>query len=227
MQTLLLTIQAEERELLNFALRRAGMSVTLSGSLDEVVGLVQERPFDLLLVAWSGQRDLRKMAHTIRAVVQLPLLFIVDNLSEDLHCDLLDLGVDVVVERPFSLRVLSRQVRGLLRRTSNVPPSILPVIEINQLSVDPTVRTVQYDATPPQRLTQLEFRLLYMLMSNAGHVVTTDELVERVWGYSEAGNRGLVRGLVSRLRRKIEPEANEPLFIETLPGIGYRFILEQ
>lgn len=226
MQMLLLTTHAEERELLNFVLRRAGMSVTLGGSLDEVVGLVQERPFDLLLVAWAGQRDLHKIAHAIRAVVQLPLLMIVDFLPEDLHCELLDLGVDLVLQRPFSTRILSRQVHGLLRRTSNVPLSILPVIEINQLAIDPTVRTVKYGAAAPQRLTQLEFRLLYMLMSNAGHVVTTDELVERVWGYSEVGNRGLVRGLVSRLRRKIEVEPLEPLFIETLPGIGYRFSLE-
>lgn len=227
MQTLLLTTQAEERELLNFALRRAGLSVTLGGSLDEVVAMVQERPFDLLLVATSGQRDVRKMAHTIRAAVQLPLLIIVDTLSEDLHCDLLDVGVDVVLQRPFSLRVLPRQIHNLLRRTSNLPPSVPPVITINQLAVDPTVRTVQYGETPPQRLTQLEFRLLYLLMSNAGHVVTTDELVERVWGYSEVGNRGLVRGLVSRLRHKIEPTADGSMFIETLPGIGYRFILEQ
>lgn len=227
MQTLLLTTQAEERELLNFALRRAGLSVTLGGSLDEVVAMVQERPFDLLLVATSGQRDVRKMAHTIRAAVQLPLFIIVDTLSEDLHCDLLDVGVDVVLQRPFSLRVLPRQIHTLLRRTNNIPPSVPPAITINQLAVDPTVRTVQYGETPPQRLTQLEFRLLYLLMSNAGHVVTTDELVERVWGYSEVGNRGLVRGLVSRLRHKIEPNANSPVFIETLPGIGYRFILEQ
>jgi DNA-binding response OmpR family regulator len=60
-------------------------------------------------------------------------------------------------------------------------------------------------------------------MANRGQVIPIDIIVERVWGYDGEGNRELVRGLVRRLRRKIEPDVNEPHFIHNLPGIGYQF----
>jgi DNA-binding response OmpR family regulator len=73
----------------------------------------------------------------------------------------------------------------------------------------------------------LEFRLLYVLMVNRGQVIPVDVIVERVWGYTGQGSRELVRGLVSRLRRKIEPNPHEPRFIQNVPGVGYRFSLDE
>jgi DNA-binding response OmpR family regulator len=58
-------------------------------------------------------------------------------------------------------------------------------------------------------------------------VIPVDVIVERVWGYTGQGSRDLVRGLVSRLRRKIEPNQGEPRFIQNVPGVGYRFSLEE
>jgi DNA-binding response OmpR family regulator len=63
-------------------------------------------------------------------------------------------------------------------------------------------------------------------MTNRDHVVPTEIIVERVWGYTGDGNRDLVRGLISRVRRKIEPNPDSPRYIETIPGTGYRFSLE-
>ena len=74
-----------------------------------------------------------------------------------------------------------------------------------------------------KRLTQLEFRLLYTLMTNVGQIIPTDQIVEHVWGYSGEGNRELVRGLVQRLRSKVEPVPRKPEYILTEPGIGYYF----
>jgi DNA-binding response OmpR family regulator len=74
-----------------------------------------------------------------------------------------------------------------------------------------------------KRLTQLEFRLLFTLMTHAGRVLPAETLVEYVWGYSGEGNRGLVRGLVQRLRSKVEPDPANPKYILTEPGLGYRF----
>jgi DNA-binding response OmpR family regulator len=63
-------------------------------------------------------------------------------------------------------------------------------------------------------------------MVNRGQVIPVDTIVERVWGYSGQSSRELVRGLVSRLRRKIEPDPHYPQFIQNIPGIGYLFSLE-
>ncbi len=75
----------------------------------------------------------------------------------------------------------------------------------------------------PQTLTPLEFRLLYMLMTNPDQVIPLEVIIERVWGYNGEGNRELVRGLVRRLRRKIEPDPEQAHFIHNHPGVGYRF----
>jgi DNA-binding response OmpR family regulator len=75
----------------------------------------------------------------------------------------------------------------------------------------------------PKHLTQLEFRLLYALMTHAGQIMPAENIVEHVWGYSGEGNRGLVRGLVQRLRAKVEPDPRNPEYILTEPGVGYRF----
>ena len=78
----------------------------------------------------------------------------------------------------------------------------------------------------PQRLTQLEFRLLYVLMTNPGQVIPVEEIVERVWGYDGAGNRDLVRGLVRRLRRKIGSDSDKRRFVHNIPGLGYQFSVD-
>ena len=73
-----------------------------------------------------------------------------------------------------------------------------------------------------KRLTPLEFRLLYTLMMHTERVVPTETIVEHVWGYDGRGDKDLVRGLVKRLRSKVEPDPHNPLYIHTVSGIGYR-----
>jgi DNA-binding response OmpR family regulator len=89
--------------------------------------------------------------------------------------------------------------------------------------LDPAARTVQVEEGKARRLTHLEFRLLYTLMIHPGQILPTELIVERVWGYTGHGDRDLVRGLVSRLRAKVEPEPRTPHYIITVPGVGYAF----
>jgi DNA-binding response OmpR family regulator len=89
--------------------------------------------------------------------------------------------------------------------------------------LDSGARTVQLAGRKPRRLTHLEFRLLYTLMSHRGQVLPSEIIVERVWGYTDRGDRDLVRGLVSRLRAKIESDPRTPCYVRTVPGVGYSF----
>jgi two-component system alkaline phosphatase synthesis response regulator PhoP len=113
----------------------------------------------------------------------------------------------------------------LLKRAGTVPVSVLPSLEANGLAVDPGARRTTTPDGVSHQLTPLEFRLLYLLMTNQGQVISTDIIIERVWGYSSNGNRELVRGLVRRLRRKIDPDPSRRRYIETIPGVGYRFLI--
>jgi DNA-binding response OmpR family regulator len=168
--------------------------------------------------------DPREQVRRGRAETDAPLLLVVDRLSEEAHCELLHLGADLIVTRPYSARLLIAQVRALVRRAGSVPLFSLPTLSQSGLTLDAAARTVQTSGMPGSRpLTHLEFRLLYTLMSHRGQILPTEVIVERVWGYTGRGDKDLVRGLVSRLRAKVEPDSRSPRYIRTVPGVGYSF----
>jgi DNA-binding response OmpR family regulator len=159
----------------------------------------------------------------VRAETTVPLILITDPIDEAFHYELLETGADIVLFRPFSSRLLIAQARAVLRRAGGVPLSTLPTMTFSGLSLDPATRTVQVVDQAPRRLTHLEFRLLYTLMTHRDQVLPTETIVEHVWGYSGEGDKDLVRGLVRRLRTKVEPEPSKPRYVVTVPGLGYSF----
>lgn len=221
MYAMLIAHNTEERAVLSLALQRAGLAVTTGHELERAMLSWLERPADLVLVAVSG--DPISHARRVRAETDVPLVIVTDEFREDVHYELLGEGADLVLSRPYSARLLIAQVRALVRRAGSVPAFSLPTLSQGGLTLDASARTVQVTGHRPRRLTHLEFRLLYTLMSHRGQVLPTDVIVERVWGYSDEGDKELVRGLVSRLRAKIEPEPRSPSYIHTVPGVGYSF----
>lgn len=221
MYALLLAQNADEKAVLSLLLQRAGLAVTVATDLERAMKSWPDRPADLILLAIGG--DPLTHIHRIRSETEVPVVILVDQAAEELHYQLLEDGADLVMTRPFSTRLLIAQVRALLRRAGNVPLSSLPTLSLGGLTLDPIARTVQIPGQPTRRLTHLEFRLLHNLMVHHGQILTTETIVERVWGYSGQGDKELVRGLVSRLRAKIEPEPRSPHYIQTVPGVGYSF----
>jgi DNA-binding response OmpR family regulator len=221
MYALLIAQNADERAVLSLALQRAGVAVTTANDLERAMRSWFERPADLILLAIEG--DPVAQVRRIRTDTEVPVVAVVDGASEDVHYDLLESGADLVISRPFSARLLIAQLRALLRRAGNVPLSSLPTLNLAGLTLDPVARTVQVHDQPVRRLTHLEFRLLYTLMIHPGQILPPELIVERVWGYTGQGDKDLVRGLVSRLRAKVEPEPRSPQYVITLPGVGYAF----
>lgn len=223
MQAIVIAANQEEREFFSYVLRHTGLSVARTAAAKLILNSLQAHPVDLILLAPENIDNLLKNAESLRTVSQAPLLVLTDSLPEELYCAVLDSGVDLILTRPLSPRILSRYVKMFLRRSGSVPLSVLSRLEANGFTLDPETRMVVLANGDEKNLTPLEFRLLYVLMTNPEKVIPVDTIIERVWGYSADGNRELVRGLVRRLRRKIEPDAHEPYYIQTHPGIGYRF----
>jgi DNA-binding response OmpR family regulator len=203
-------------------LQRAGLAVTSASDLERAMASWPERPSDLILVALPGMDPLA-VVRRIRRETSVPTILVIDPIGEAAHYQLLEAGADRVIQRPFGAKVLIAQVRALLRRAGSVPLFSLPTLSIAGLSLDPASRSVQIADLPPKRLTHLEFRLLYTLMIHGGQVLSTETIVEQVWGYDGRGDKELVRGLVRRLRSKIEPEPHKPRYILTVSGVGYCF----
>ena len=156
----------------------------------------------------------------------VPMVVITDPLTEDAEIALIEAGVDLIATRPYGYRLLMTRIKAILRRTAGVPFHGLPALTRGPLVLDPNHRTVKVGEGEVKKLTQLEFRLFYVLLTHAGHIIPTDNIVEHVWGYSGDGNRDLVRGLVQRLRSKVETDKGNPKYIMTEKGIGYYLDLE-
>jgi DNA-binding response OmpR family regulator len=212
----------DETALISFVLQRVGLTVGRVRDLDRVLQAEGRQPLALIVLVAVDQEVVTQVRR-IRAQLQVPLVVVGENLEESVQTLLLDSGADLVVLRPFSARLLIAQVRAVLRRAGSHPFFTSPPLTIGGLTLDPTTRTFQVERQPPKRLTRLEFRLLHTLMLHRGQVLPAEVLVEHVWGYAGEGERDLVRGLVSRLRSKVEPDPREPRYVLTVPGVGYTF----
>jgi DNA-binding response OmpR family regulator len=226
MQAIVIAEEIDEKDIFTYLTRRAGLAVAFSSDYQRVLKNWTDHPADIIILALQENKDPIEILEQVREITQVPLLLITDPLKEDTFCVLLENGVDVLLYRPLSPRVLTAHIHALSRRSASVPSFVLPDLALEDIALDTSTRTVSVHNQEPRRLTQLEFRLLFTLMTNRGQVVPTDILIERVWGYAGEGNRELVRGLISRLRRKIETNGNAHQFIETIAGVGYRFIAE-
>jgi DNA-binding response OmpR family regulator len=222
MYALLIAEDPDDVAIFSMVLQRAGLAVSTTQLLDSAIQNWTERPADIILVSLAEPTP-EKQTERIRAETLVPLILAPGPIDESRHTELLKLGADLIITSPFSVKVLIAQVGVLLRRGGSVPSFSLPSLTAAGLTLDPATRTIDVPNKPAQRLTQLEFRLLYTLMMNREQVIPTETIVERVWGYTGQGDRDLVRGLVSRLRVKVEPDPRQPRFIVTVSGIGYTF----
>ncbi len=156
-----------------------------------------------------------------QGVVPIMLLTPLNNESHIL--DAYRAGVDECVVKPVSPAVFLAKVEAWLRRTWSMPAEGLDTVNVGGLQLDPTRRHVIAENEAIVKLTNLEFRLLHLLMSHPGWVFKTEDIVQKVWGYYGNGDSNLLKNVVYRLRRKIDPDPGNPRYIHTEAGIGYRF----
>jgi DNA-binding response OmpR family regulator len=158
----------------------------------------------------------------IRARGELPVIMLTARGDEADRIVGLELGADDYVTKPFSPRELAVRVRTVLRRSAH---AALPEerLDLGRLVIDARTREVTVDGEM-LRLTAKEFDLLFFLASHPRQVFSRDQLMDRVWGYAAALDTGTVTVHMQRLRSKIEPDPKSPQQLETVWGVGYRFV---
>jgi DNA-binding response OmpR family regulator len=225
MLAIAISSDVDERELLVFMLGRIGFQVFPYHAYEPTIDNWLENPADLVVLGSSNIGELTTWTTSFREVTDSPLILVVDEYTDRQIAHLLLEGADLALKRPVSYSLLDGYVRALLRRAGRIPALSLPKLQLEEIALNPSTRIVTQAGRDQIQLTQLEFRLLYILMTNRGQVLPFETLIERVWGYSGTGSRELVRGLISRLRSKIEVDPKKPERILTIPGSGYMFSL--
>jgi len=182
-----------------------------------------EEPDLIMLDIRMPGMDGYEVCTCIREFSTVPVIMLTALAEERDMVNGLDAGADDYVTKPFSARELLARVRAVLRRvelSEREDPS--PVFEAGELQVDFAQRRVCARGQEVH-LTPTEYHLLCELVKQAGRVLVPDYLLERVWGMGYAGESGLLRLAIHRLRRKVERDPGHPEYIHTRPGLGYIF----
>lgn len=187
-----------------------GLELTAAHSPDIVI-------LDLTLPGMSGLeacRSLREWYHG-------PILVLSVRSADEDKIAALDLGADDYLTKPFSTGELLARIRALLRRTSGQDASTSE-IRIGEVFIDLGRRIVEVRGEQV-KMTRIEFDILALLMRNAGRVVTSNMLLDAVWGPEYVGDTQTLRVHMSHLRKKIERPGDVPRYVLTEPGVGFRF----
>ena len=209
-------------DVLSFTLRRAGFEIVAAHDGLAAVSTWKEARSDLVVLDLNLPKlDGLAVCRQIRSQGDCPIIILsVRGQDEDVVKGLEE-GADDYMVKPFSPTQLVARIRAVLRRAGMAPtPGSL---QLPAFSLDRARLEVQRPGQPPVRLTPLETRLLETLILNAGQVLSSDALIDAVWG-PDGGDRTMLKQLVYRLRAKIEPDPAEPTYIETVPGVGYALV---
>jgi len=222
--TRVLIIEDEEtyRDALGYMLRREGFDV--GEAEDGAAGLALfERAgadivlLDLMMPGMPGTEVCRQL----RARSTVPIIMVTARDAEIDKVVGLEIGADDYVTKPFSHRELVARIRAVLRRGQEV--DLLPeVIEAGGVRMDIERHQITVRGEPV-RLALKEFELLELLLRNAGRVLTRGQLIDRVWGPDYVGDTKTLDVHVKRLRAKIESDPANPVLLQTVRGLGYRF----
>jgi DNA-binding response OmpR family regulator len=206
-------------DVVSFTLRREGYEIIMAYDGQTGIKRWEEESPDLIVLDVNLPRvDGFSVCEQIRHQSDVPIILLTVRGEEEDIVRGLEIGADDYIPKPFSPRQLVARVRAVLRRAGQKPAGMLRAS--GDMKLDLNRRVVTIGDAEPVTLTPLEMRLLDYLMLNAGHVVTTNDLISHIWGPA-GGDRDMLRQLVHRLRSKIETDPSQPSMIETIPGIGY------
>lgn len=217
------------QELLKYNLERENYNVILAETGKEALKALNKETnaviLDLMLPDADGL-DILKNIRTNEELKNIPVIVLTAKGDEFDKVLGLELGADDYISKPFSVRELIARVKALLRRTKDslidLDSSDKIIIKFDDIEINEVNRTVIKNNKVID-MTLKEFELLKLLLKNKGKVFTRDELLEKIWGYDYIGETRTVDVHIRQLRKKIEYDDSNPLYIKTVRGIGYKF----
>ena len=223
-QVLVVDDESAIRDMIQFALRRAGMNVEGAADAREALSRISDRKPDIILMDWmmpgiSGielTRRLRKEPVTS----DIPIIMLTAKVTEDDKVAGLEAGTDDYIIKPFSPRELIARINAVLRRTS--PADAEGQIKTGDLVLDTVSRRVLAKGEE-LHMGPTEYRLLEFFMSNQGRAYSRTQLLDHVWGTNAYLEERTVDVHIRRLRKALQPVGLDR-YVQTVRGHGYRFL---
>lgn len=225
MKILIVDDEQDIREALGRKLKKDNFEVVLrANGLEGLKAFHSEHPDLVILdIVMPGEMNGLTTCRRIREVADTPIVMLSANaITEDDVIEGLSAGADEYLIKPIRMNEFVARIRAILRRANLSSSEGEQGYDDGYLSIDLQRRHVHVDSKKIH-LTPTEFKLLAVLLENSGHVVTQRDLLEQVWGKEYIDDIYYPRVYISQLRRKIEPEAANPVYILTEHRVGYRF----
>lgn len=221
MNILVIDDEIQIRKLLEITLNSNDYATALASTAKEGIVAAVIHPPDLIILDLGlPDEDGQVVLSKLREWYLGPILVLSVRSSEEEIIKALDKGANDYLTKPFRTGELLARIRTALRQTQNFTP--IQKLEFENLVIDLTTRTVTVD-NEPVKLTATEYSLLTLLAKNDGKVLTHQYILKNIWGPGYTQQSQYLRVFVGQLRKKIEPNPNNPKFILTESGIGYRF----
>lgn len=207
-----------------YILRQRGLTVILEPSLEKAVDRWTTENPDLVVIDVDvPHADRLELYERFRAVSVAPILLFLPVYHETEILEAYAAGVDEVVVKPISPAIFLAKIQAWMRRSWTVPTAELSQVKAGRHRLAPARRCMINPDGREIKLTNLEFRLLHLLMSRPGHVFSAEDIIEALWGGYGNGDQVLLKNVVYRLRRKIEADPSRPAFLQTWQR-GYSFL---
>ena len=215
--------EASFSDALSYVLTKEGYEVVVADTGDGAIAIFDKGGADLVLLdlmlpGLSGTEVCRQL----RARSNVPIIMLTAKDTEVDKVVGLELGADDYVTKPYSKAELIARIKAVLRRQSDLPESIDPILVAGPVRIDVERHQVNVN-NESISLPLKEFELLEYLVRNSGRVLTRAQLIDRVWGSDYFGDTKTLDVHVKRLRAKIETDPANPVFIQTIRGLGYKF----
>ena len=220
-QVLVVDDEAAILRFLKPALEANGYEMTSAGSVAEATKQIAAHSPDIVLLDLGlPDGDGKDVIRRAREWSDVPIIVLSARERETEKIELLDLGADDYVNKPFNVGELLARMRTALRHRMQRKAEV-PLLRVGNLEVD-AVRHRATRAGAELKLTPKEFELLSFLAKHAGRVVTHKQILTAVWGPAHTEDTQYLRVYIGQLRQKVEVHADDPRIILTEPGIGYR-----
>ena len=198
---------------------------TAADGAEALRAVVEEHPDVVMVDLGMPHVDGLGVIEGLRGWSNIPVLVVSGRAGAADKVEALDAGADDYITKPFAMDELLARLRALTRRTTPTPDQ--PAETFGGIRIDFVAKSVVREPDEAIRLTPTEWRILEILVRNPGRLVTREDILTRIWGPAHTTDGGYLRLYVSQLRKKLEAVPAQPRYLQTVQGMGYRFMPDE